>query len=283
MRDFILNEEIRKEVYSILTEILGSDATGIYCNVQEQEGMGYGDFYSTLSTDEEGNLIGFGNAIYETDNTTLHNGASRFVILPEHTEYVIKLPITGVYDRKDTLVRDDDVLELWESLGDVDYYCEEGYAIKSAEFTCCCVRSDTDLMDSENALYDEAKEMSENTADMLLPNEYVGDFNGIPVWIQRKVSVSDSNYFEDYRPSAEENEAVSKVEAKSIFSRGFLFSIARKYGNAIFEILETINILGLDDLHGGNIGYLKNGDPVIFDFAGYDDETIWDYKAVLNY
>lgn len=289
MRDLIITEEIRQEVLSILTDILGKDATGIYTTVEEIEGGGYGDFYSTLKY-ENGRAVNYGNFIEETDDVCFYNGASRFIIYPYNTEYVIKLPITHVYDERIVLRRPSeeeegtyDYNECWGSSGDADFLLEEGYEIIGREFACNCSRTSFDLMEQENAYYEEAKEVSESTADILLPNEYIGNFNDIPVWVQRKIRTTQSDLCDDNTASPEEKESLSKIEDKSTLNNSFILALIRKYGEKLCEeIINTINYLGLNDLHGGNIGYLFDGSPVIFDFAGYDEDEIWNYDVVLN-
>lgn len=287
----ILTDRIKSKVYSILTTILGEDATGIYTNVAGIYNHDYDTFYSTLST-INGHIVDYGSEIEETDNITICHGASRITFIPYDENFVIKMPITGVYDWEVTASRlptemeqergYDDLIScsFWASDEDEEYYEEQGYEITEKEFRCYAERSEFDLMDSENAIANELKEVCEvASADVIdeifLHNEYVGTFNGIPVWIQRKVSCTQDNA--PYTKLTEgERTLVSKTSPSSCLSDRFILALINIYGVAITQdITSAISCCGISDLHDGNIGYLADDAPVIFDYAGYEEEEIW--------
>lgn len=287
----ILTDRIKSKVYSILTTILGDDATGIYTNVAGIYNNDYDTFYSTLST-INGHIVDYGSEIEETDNITICHGASRITFIPYDENFVIKMPITGVYDWEVTASRlptemeqergYDDLItsSFWASDEDEEYYEGQGYEITEREFRCYAERSEFDLMDSENAIANELKEVCEvASADVIdeifLHNEYVGTFNGIPVWIQRKVSCTQDNA--PYTKLTEgERTLVSKTSPSSCLSDRFILALINIYGVAITQdITSAISWCGITDLHDGNIGYLADDTPVIFDYAGYEEEEIW--------
>lgn len=287
----ILTDRIKSKVYSILTIILGEDATGIYTNVAGIYNHDYDTFYSTLST-INGHIVDYGSEIEETDNITICHGASRITFIPYDENFVIKMPITGVYDWEVTASRlptemeqergYDDLItsSFWASDEDEEYYEGQGYEITEREFRCYAERSEFDLMDSENAIANELKEVCEvASADVIdeifLHNEYIGTFNGIPVWIQRKVSCTQDNA--PYTKLTEgERTLVSKTSPSSCLSDRFILALINIYGVAITQdITSAISWCGISDLHDGNIGYLADDAPVIFDYAGYEEEEIW--------
>lgn len=287
----ILTDRIKSKVYSILTTILGEDATGIYTNVAGIYNNDCDTFYSTLLIDN-GHIVDYGSEIEETDNIAICHGASRIAFIPNNENFVIKMPITGVYDWEVTASRLPTETELeegyddlvtssfWASDEDEEYYEGKGYEITEREFRCYAERSEFDLMDSENAIVDELKEICEiASADVIdeifLSNEYVGTFNGIPVWIQRKISCTQDNA--PYTKLTEGQRAlVSKTSPSSHLSDYFILALINVYGVAITrDITSAISCCGISDLHDGNIGYLADDAPVIFDYAGYEEEEIW--------
>ena len=283
----ILTDEIRDKVFSILTETLGN-ATGIYTTVADMNAYGEDEFYSTL-TIEDGKPVGYGDIIEETDDLYIAHGASRITFIPRKANFVIKMPITAVWDWKvnmrrpaDSASSEDEMEETseWYSDFNEDYYTNDlGYEVISKEFCCYCERTDFDLMDSENALREEIKDINEEVAEIFLPNEYVGDYNGIPVWIQRRIQSTQCNTSSLLTP--ERRTAISQTFHNANLSADFIYSIMCEYGDDVAqEVVEIINELGINDLHDGNLGYLSTGEAVCFDYAGYDEENIWNFITV---
>lgn len=79
-----------------------------------------------------------------------------------------------------------------------------------------------------------------------LNNEVLCDVNNYPIYIQKKVSTY----------------ATSSVEWFEDFSKKY----GAKKSHDLTNFLSNYNI---SDLHKYNLGYLENGDPVIFDYSGY--------------
>ena len=283
----ILTDEIRNKVFSTLTNILG-DATGIYTTIADMNNNGYDEFFSTLKI-EDGQPVGYGDPIEETDDVAIFHGASRITFIPYDEEFVIKMPITAVWDWKVTMTHEPTEKDLtaitseWSSDFNEDYYTEElGYEVIGREFCCHCERTEFDLMDSENALRDEAEEICEAAASILLPNEYVGDYNGIPVWIQRRIKCTQDNAMNWCGLGEEEYNSIARVSPTHVFADPFTYALIQEYGeDEAAAIIETIKQLGIDDLHSGNIGFLSTGEAVCFDYAGYNENDIWVFKTEL--
>lgn len=246
MNSIMVTDKVREEVYSILREILGRDATGIYIPMVAP----HGEAYSTVTKE------GYGREIEETDDVTIQYGASRFVIIPYDLPYVIKLPITAVYDTR-------------SFGGEKQFYCYKRH-------------SGYDLMEHENELYYQAEAEYPECADMLLENAWIGKYNGISVWIQDKVE-GTQNQLGDYSRfrTASQEEKQEVYNSHDILwgddiDNDFILIILRKYGAKITQkAMKMINELGLSDLHGGNIGYLSDGSPVLFDYGGYSECDLW--------
>lgn len=283
MNGIMVTDKVREDVYSILTKVLGEDATGIYIPVVNS----HEEAYSTITE------TGYGREIEETDDVTIQYGASRFVIIPCDLPYVIKLSITALYDTQITMRRDplDDEekaitdyfwLTEYNSLVETGAINDEGWEEISRRFLCYKQHTDYDLMEYENDLCYEAEEDYPECADMLLENTWVGKYNGISVWIQRKVEGTQGeigNYSEFLSASQEEKEVVYKsydILWNGDLDNDFILAILRKYGPDVTEkAMRMMNALGLSDLHSGNVGYLRDGSPVLLDYGGYDDHELW--------
>lgn len=283
MNGIMVTDKVREDVYSILTEVLGEDATGIYIPVVDS----HREAYSTITE------TGYGREIEETDDVTIQYGASRFVIIPCDLPYVIKLSITALYDTQVTMRReplDDEEkavtdhfwLTEYNSLVETGAINDEGWEEISRRFLCYKQHTDYDLMEYENELCYEAETDYPECADMLLENTWVGEYNGIPVWIQRKVEGTQSeigNYSQFLSASQEEKEVVYKsydILWSGDLDNDFILAILRKYGPDVTEeAMRMMNALGLSDLHSSNVGYLRDGSPVLLDYGGYSDHELW--------
>lgn len=273
-----------KEIEEILEYMLGKNATGIYCDTAEIEGDGYEEFYSEVSEN------GFRHLIEDVEGISVASGVTRLVLIPHNKDYVIKLPIMATYewfsemwrlDKKlDTILVEyvaegsweedemlsgtywDDSDEPWEKIG--THFMKTYYK-----------PDDVDLMDEENAYLDYSPELNK----MLLPNVFQGYWHGIPVYTQKQVKNLDGGSLWGGCSTAKLTKLCDNYRAVTsarIPSYKFFESIYNTYGadftrKFMFDIRET----GIDeDLHGNNVGYLEDGTPVIFDYAGYE-KTIY--------
>ena len=278
--------DIKEKVYNILKEILGEDATGIYCYDSCIEEDCESGFYSSIEM-ENGKATGFNFEIEDTYDIEVRHGASRLVLIPEDEDFIIKLPITTTYEKKWVLKRiteneKEEYTTCWSS--EYDYYdiqqdyLADGWKIESEEMAIIKrLKEDCDLMDEENVLYEDANPALKK---ILLPNNFIGKWNNcIPVYVQKKIksSLCDS---ERKTFSAQTKKYFDLIDAglKMECSKDFIMACIDAYGfSDTTEICEGIIDLGLTDLHGGNIGFLPNDNPCIFDYAGYDEDLIWDY------
>lgn len=283
MNGIMVTEKVREDVYSILTEVLGEDATGIYVPVVDS----HKEAYSTITEE------GYGREIEETDDVTIEYGASRFVIIPCDLPYVIKLSITGLYDTQVTMCREpledeeegiteDFWLTEYNRLAENGTLEDENWVEVSRKFLCYKEHTGYDLMEYENDLCYEAEEDYPECADMLLENTWVGRYNGISVWIQRKVEGTQGeigDYSQFTSASKEEQETVYKsyeILWDDELDNDFILAILRKYGPDITEkAMRMMNALGLSDLHASNVGYLRDGSPVLLDYGGYSEHELW--------
>ena len=273
-----------KEIEDILVTILGENATGIYCFAEEiDSGDGYGDFFSTV------NEKGFGWSISETDNISIASGVTRLVLIPEDKDYVIKLPIMEAYTWFDELQCIDDGETHTEIVrahsSEEDWYLQEDereWTIINSYFETYITKiADVDLMEKENQFTELTPELSK----VLLPNIYQGMWHGIPVYIQKKVVELDGGSIWNYRSNTSHKihnlcDNYMAVTNARIPSYEFFESLYKRYGaDFTRKVLHDLHTNELDyDLHGRNVGYLEDGSPVIFDYAGFDFDDIYYYN-----
>ena len=267
---------IKEKVFEILSLVLGDDATGIY-----------GDYAFYESTDPETTFYstvtekGFGWVIEDVDKVSIKNGFSRIVIIPEKENFVIKLPITDIYDHL-AKVHMKQEADICIPVGEVCAIPKEKYSSVEEGFMCCATYNrDCDLMDEENAIFEE---VPDELKTLFLPNEYIGEFNGIPVYIQEKVqctaedmeyegTIDEETYFKYFNKA----ENLSKKTKYFELIESFLADCINVYGEAITEKLLTfLRDNCINDLHTGNIGYKQDGSPCIIDYAGSPEEILWE-------
>ena len=293
-----VDEQLQEKVYSILTEVLGENATGIYCydaKVDEEE-----ESSGIFSVRHKGQLL---SPLNENEDYKICHGASRVVIIPKNEEFVIKMPIMATYCLKYKLNKQTlDGTELEEVIyldnpyeSDIVYpQCREeeiavllddGFTITSCDIICTREHNyECDLMERENEYRESGCAASQ---DLFLPNTFIGNFRGrIPVYLQPKVDRTMEEIYEysDLTFSSEIESDFTKVSdlytSYLPFGDDFIKLCINFFGvrNTI-DILTDIDYLGIYDLHSGNLGLLENGEPCIFDYAGYPETEFWIYKG----
>lgn len=240
------------EIMDLVKEVLGEDADGIYLN-QNDFDDGENNLYST----EDGSYV-----ISEWSiNYCTRHGLSRFVIIPDEGDYVIKLPITGIYDFVDSEDEEGD-------------WIREMRIVAKADDTC------DDPTEDEICFYNNA---SKAIKQVLLPNIFIGAYNGIPVYIQRKITETYDSSKNSYRPlSLDEHVLIKRTMTKATkiddcyppCPDAFTLDIINFYGAKKAESMLKF-LYERNDLHGGNIGYI-DGRPVVFDYGGFNGEDyLW--------
>ena len=148
----------------------------------------------------------------------------------------------------------------------------------------------TDFSSSENLcaveveIYNRAKEMG--IEKVFAAEALYMTYQGVPVYWQEKMETTfdDSDHFETndwdiVREDEETCEFAQAIEELSDgfvgngldeleYNVGFLRSLYNLLGKEIRKLFEFIYENGIEDLHGGNIGYDYNGVPKFFDYSG---------------
>jgi hypothetical protein len=227
------------EVLEIVKECLGENPKGIFA----AEAWITDGIDSPFYTD-----FNLKNELKESPNYTIKSGCTRVVIIPNDKPYVIKLPITGIYDNK-TIQR---VLN---------------------EETC-------DAFSNEIGYYDDA---SEDLQSFLLPNIYICSEGEVPIYIQEKIAGSfcdfysiEENFKQTCKLKPEDARIIYRIQEASntdLFKPIFIKDLGVEYGEAkAIRILKEIKDLQIMDIHGNNYGYTRSGRPCLFDYGEIDDD-----------
>lgn len=191
------------------------------------------------------------------DDYQVFMGMTKLVIVPKHKDYVIKIPFTGFY-KEDEIIEDD-----W------DY--EPTFVLSRKRFGKSSCKKEIQIYSCS----------TQSLKKLLLPLEYFGNIDNISIYIQKKYQVDYSNTDYHWKDEAIDSimppikkklvEKVSK-DTNSTLEWSFISLIIRQYGiKETYEMLNEINDWGISDLHAGNYGFDKNGNVIIFDYAGYED------------
>ena len=197
-------------------------------------------------------------------------GATKMVIIPEDTEYVIKIPFTGQYTYNSPYY-DEDLKEWVES----EY---ENYV----DFCGAFSEWGNNYIEAEIRYYNMAEEAG--WAEYFLPIEYVYDWDGIPIYIQQKADLfcSEGEHEQVLYSSKENREKCLSIRnlnhtkwleldkfpiswVASLMDKMKSFDKVKSFVDFLIE--KTI----YNDLHYSNIGY-ANGHAVIVDYGGYYDD-----------
>ena len=252
-----------KEVMDIVKNFLGKHCDGLYIqhydyrevdeeDYEEDDSSYHGDNYNedypstvmTIFDDAEPEFIDYDNI-----PCCCQTGASKLVIIPRDKNYVIKLPFTNAYD----IMRD----------GTYKIYSKTAY----------------DICEYENQLRDEA---SEAVRELLVPNIYIGTYNGtVPVYVQKKIDATCEDYFneESFKPVQGALGKLFNYFHKNYvccyINDEFLVPYLRKLGIKKFkDFCRELSMI--EDMHDQNWGIFKDRTVGIIDYGGYDYQTLFE-------
>lgn len=214
--------------------MLGSDARGIYSYWWAAD-----SFNQCLYSDE---LRSF--AIEDISNCKVLYGSSKICLVPRDLPYVIKMPITHLFD-------------------------DSGRVFKKAQ---------TNFIQRENVLFKKFSKQSCAANHILLSNDFIGHYNSIPVYIQKKVIP-----FEDWIPNEYESSEIMKAGTIRLethtkdFDPMWIAQCIRTYGeNETRKFLELCkNSDMVVDMAENNYGIGYDNKPYIYDYASYYEDLIW--------
>ena len=241
----------KKEILDCVRAVLGNDIEGLFVDSSVISGDAPDDYeiMSNLKKNIEADLS-------STKDYNIYIGATKVVIAPRGSSYVIKIPFTGTYAVKRWT--DDETRIPFESR---EYYYNGGIH--------------SDVCDEENANWENA---SDELKQIMLYNEFFDWVDKVPVYIQRRIDstfwdIDDERDFGLSNPTKRIAKFINNRLCKSYYNsiaNDFVAILVQTYGAAAaericFEIGETI-----DDFHQGNYGVDKFNRCCIIDTAGYD-------------
>lgn len=246
----------KERAFNILNDFIFSNIKEILVPSEEYE---YGDsLLPTAYLTNYDELVPIINNI----NVSVFRGATKIVLIPAKENFVIKLNITGTY--------------LTES------ECQNfGF-----DFPTVDRHSEQDILDEEVALYDG---LSKTLQNFIKPNLYIGEFKGIPVYIQEKIKIdyekASGAAAKRFKEESEEvRNSIKILESKSrpagwtssIFPAPFLNDMVNFYGEQrTEEIISQLKESSIYDFNWGNFGYDLNDRPCLFDIGGFDEEEFF--------
>ncbi len=194
----------------------------------------------TVEDDEDDNVDTF-------SDFTFSYGASKFVIVPEISDYVIKIPFNLRYD--------DDLLF------DSAYYAEDddyGW----------------DYCRSEAQYYRLAKE--EGLESFFAETRYIGSKHGYPIYVQEKClpysEAVNSNSKKDIETTERKISTLTNAVPRDM-SMNFLTELFKTASEeTIDRLFNFIYRNRIYDLRDANCGFLiKNNKPVLVDYASFNE------------
>lgn len=240
------------KIFRIISEIMGDDAEGLYVNSDVVFSSSCGDYvedYDIITNINNNTIINI--KANEADNEPIHLnfGMTKLVINLHNFNFVIKVPYSGTY-----------------------YYDVEEDKNK------LCSLMKVNVCDMENELYEKFSDSE--VGNILLPSEYVGTYNNIPIYAQKKIDITgeEAENLEAINPKRKTNNSKIKIVRKIRYNTNsrlcfsFINNLINEYGISKTENILSIISNSFSDLHSGNYGVTKNNKSYIFDYAGYEED-----------
>lgn len=189
----------------------------------------------------------------------VNHGMSKIVIVSSIIDYVIKIPLTGiwvpVWDEEEEEYNDDQTYFEPFSYGggyDNDDYC-------AVEVDIC----------------DETEEENPEYSFIFPKTFFYKEINKVKYYLQEKCKCGG------YDPNGSISVEIERTgrnlyedknkEYGTVQSLEWCISLVENYGvEKSKEIMKYLKEMNITDLHNGNIGYNKYGKPILLDFCGFD-------------
>lgn len=231
------------------------------------------------------------NADLLTNGYDYSYGASKMVIIPEDSDFVVKIPFRGqlLHDRRcyhntDTfqsfvkrnqsiLLLDDEQSDFLSNDDEYDEY--DHFSILSPLSGAYDYVTETDYeydyCGVEEQLYLKAEEAG--LASLFAKTEYINTINGYEIYIQQKCDCdyrgSGRSYSEEDEKSTTVVQSLREDSYSSSFALCWLIDVYNTYGEEMLINLLEFEQEWLRDMHYGNYGY-RNGKPIILDYSGFN-------------
>ena len=190
---------------------------------------------------------------------TFSQGASKFVIVPADSDYVIKIPFNFCGDEED--------VEYYENSDEEDNFYGDYHP-----FHC-------NYCDEEDRIYEEAEDWE--VEDAFSELGVVKTTNTMQCfYIQEKVvplcDLYEDNFTKVKSPikiSEDTEERYSKFDHWNSLNPTFVKAMIEFFGiDFVMQFDNFLDTCGVSDLHDGNYGFrVSDNKPVIFDYGGYSE------------
>lgn len=186
------------------------------------------------------------------------NGITKAVIIIPNSEYVVKIPFNGYFDCTSEYNEETKEYEEGER-----YFTHFENANDLGEDYAEC----WDYCENERIKYNNA--VDAGFGEFFPETRYYREKDGFPVYLQEKCKTYS---FHSCTPSEEATEkSRSNKKLRCQADSRWVAAAVDYYGEERVEKFITYlneNNLGYD-LHDGNLGFGKKGNPIILDFSGY--------------
>lgn len=191
--------------------------------------------------------ISIEDGIFKDLSYRVECGASKLCFIFDELDYVIKIPIIG---------------EAYFYNEDTKIYCETYYCEGYNNY----IENEMDF------------DLSNIQQEICLENIFVGTVSEMPIYIQKK-AISYYDFIMQKNKKVENKEEINESKKELLskikkchdfphFEDGFLLDILKLHPEwGVDEISE----LFFEDMRTDNYGYLENGEPVIFDYVGFNE------------
>lgn len=266
----MLSQEIKDKLIKMVTEEL--DWCGLYINKPERTYL-----YSPVDDEER---------YYDYFHWNIGCGASKLVLFPPNMDYVIKIPFNGfhidfeVYE--DAYYEKNPVPSMLASCFDyeamteqlLEKFNDEDDSVVFDPFTRASYDGSTsewDYCETECFLSEAAAEYG--LEDIFMPTEWLFDYHGYPIYVQKKCEVEAGFDVSEYSCSDEDRRTVRQLYKQDCLGylerTSWLASAYVEYGedkvNKLIKFIEEYNICDLRDENRG----LYKGKPVLIDYCSF--------------
>lgn len=194
----------------------------------------------------------------------VNHGMSKMVIVSSLIDCVIKIPLTGVYYPEWPL--DDDDEPMYDEEPEYNF---DAFAYGGGEY-------EDDYCAVEYNIYENMLEENPEFEFLLAKTEFYKQINGVKYYLQEKCRCDhDYEWSSKTMNSASEKDIEDSrniiKECRAFRSLPWCVALVEEYGvDVMKKAVDFIFNAHIDDLHGGNFGFTKNGKPIIIDYSGFD-------------
>ena len=188
----------------------------------------------------------------------VNHGMSKMVIISSLIDYVIKIPLTGIW------------VQSCDENGD---YIDDDYWFD--EFAYGGGENGDDYCAEEVNIYETVLEEHPEYTFIFPETMFYKQIDGVKYYLQEKCKCGGGCLKEDSSEIAvstgDEICTDRDHQYAPIQSLPWCIALVENYGVEMAkEVLKYLHQIQISDLHNGNIGYNKEGKPIILDFSGFD-------------